>query len=156
LGRNFPFAPLFVLGEFGAELTNRVGLGFGGQSVAGNAYDELVKNHLKERFRLELLNRLDKIIVFRTLEKESLKEIVRREIEEVIRRLERAQAGVYTVGDDVLEWLLSQQRHGDEGARAARRLVEQEVVSLLSKALLDRPKKKAWNLKVSKNKLAIR
>lgn len=153
---SFRHAYIVLTSNAGAELTNRVGLGFGGQSVAGNAYDELVKNHLKERFRLELLNRLDKIIVFRTLEKDSLKEIVRREIEEVIRRLERAQAGVYTVGDDVLEWLLSQQRHGDEGARAARRLVEQEVVSLLSKALLDRPKKKAWNLKVSKNKLAIR
>jgi ATP-dependent Clp protease ATP-binding subunit ClpC len=140
----------------GAELIHRGSLGFGEAAVSSHAYDEMVKNHLKERFRLELLNRLDKIIVFRSLEKDSLKEIVRREVEEVVQRLERVQAGTYTIGDDVLEWLLAQQRHGDEGARVARRLVEQEVTSLLSKALLNQPKKKIWNIKVTKNKLAVK
>ncbi len=153
---SFRHAYIVLTSNAGAELINRGSLGFGDTSVSGHAYDEMVKSHLKERFRLELLNRLDKIIVFRALEKDSLKEIVRREVEEVVRRLEKVQAGTYTVGDDVLEWLLTQQRHGDEGARVARRLVEQEVMSLLSKALLNQPKKKIWNVKVTKNKLAVK
>ena len=70
--------------------------------------------------------------------------------------LQGAQSGVYTIGNDVLDWLLTKQTtHGEEGARAARRLVEEEVVSLMSKALLDQPKKRRWNLKVRKNKLAL-
>ncbi len=153
---SFRHAYIVLTSNAGAELIHRGSLGFGEAAVSGHAYDEMVKNHLKERFRLELLNRLDKIIVFRSLEKDSLKEIVRREVEEVVRRLERVQAGTYTIGDDVLEWLLAQQRHGDEGARVARRLVEQEVTSLLSKALLNQPKKKIWNIKVTKNKLAVK
>lgn len=153
---SFRHAYIVLTSNAGADLINRGSLGFGEAAVSGHAYDEMVKSHLKERFRLELLNRLDKIIVFRALEKDSLKEIVRREVEEVVRRLEKVQAGTYTVGDDVLEWLLAQQRHGDEGARVARRLVEQEVTSLLSKALLNQPKKKIWNIKVTKNKLAVK
>lgn len=153
---SFRHAYIVLTSNAGAELINRGSLGFGEVAASGHAYDEMVKNHLKERFRLELLNRLDKIIVFRNLEKDSLKEIVRREVDELVRRLKRVQAGTYTVGDDVLEWLLAQQRHGDEGARVARRLVEQEVTSLLSKALLNQPKKKIWNVKVSKNKLAVK
>lgn len=153
---SFRHAYIVLTSNAGAEFINRVSLGFGGTSLPGNSYDELVKNHLKDRFRLELLNRLDKIVVFRALEKDSLKEIVRREIEEVVKRLEQAQSGAYMVGDEVLEWLLTQQMQGDEGARAARRLVEQEVTSLLSKALLDKPRKRMWNVKVVKDKLTVR
>jgi ATP-dependent Clp protease ATP-binding subunit ClpC len=83
---SFRHAYIVLTSNAGAELINRVSLGFGGTSVSGNSYDELVKSHLKDRFRLELLNRLDKIVVFRTLEKDSMKEIVRREIEEEEKR----------------------------------------------------------------------
>lgn len=153
---SFRHAYIILTSNAGAEFANRVTLGFGETGKDGANQDELVKQQLKDRFRLELLNRLDKIVIFHALEKDSIKEIARREVEEVIRRLQGAQAGVYTIGNDVLDWLLVKHTgHGDEGARAARRLVEEEVVSLMSKALLDQPKKRRWNLKVQKNKLAL-
>lgn len=153
---SFRHAYIVLTSNAGAEFANRVALGFGEAQNAVASQDELIKQQLKHRFRLELLNRLDKIVVFHALEKASMKEIARREVAEVIQRLQGAQAGVYTIGNDVLDWLLTKQTsHGEEGARAARRLVEEEVVSLMSKALLDQPKKRRWNLKVRKNKLAL-
>lgn len=152
---SFRHAYIILTSNVGAEFVHRSAIGFGETATKGHEYDTLVKEQLKDRFRLELLNRLDKIVVFQSLERESLKEIVRREVAGLVKRLEETQSGAYRVGEEVLEWLASQHTQGEEGARAARRLVEQELTSLLSKALLERPKKRVWNVKVRKNKLAL-
>ncbi len=153
---SFRHAYIVLTSNAGAEFANRVALGFGATVPSPEQQDTLIKNQLKDSFRLELLNRLDKVVVFHALEKEHLKEITRREVAEVIRRLKTAQSGIYTVGDDVLEWLLTAHtRHPDEGARAARRLVEEHIVSVMSQALLDTPKKHRWDLRIRKNALVL-
>lgn len=157
-GRPITFRHAYVVltSNVGSDLVQGGSLGFGDSTFSERQYQDRVTAQLKDRFRLELLNRLDKIIVFNPLEKQGLKEIVRREVDAVIERLQKTQAGTYTVGEDVLEWLLQRSMAQEEGARAARRLVEQELVSILSKTLLDQPKKRRWNIKVSKNALAIK
>jgi len=90
---------------------------------------------LRRLFRPEFLNRVDAVIVFRPLNRVALREIVRLEIEKVRTRvlengldLELTPAGQ--------DWLCEQGYSEEYGARPLRRLVQQEVETPLSEALL--------------------
>lgn len=154
-GRSIPFRHAYVVltSNVGAEYLSRTALGFG--DAQANGFESLVKEQLKERFRPELLNRIDRIAVFRPLETDSMREIVRRELDETLKRLAEAQEVALSAGDDVLDWLLKRERATEDGARAARHLVEREIVSLLGSFLLEYPKRKKGTLKVSKDRIRI-
>ncbi|MCK9360810.1 ATP-dependent Clp protease ATP-binding subunit [Patescibacteria group bacterium] len=154
-GRTIPFRHAYVVltSNVGAEYLNRSALGFSGDVTSG--FETLVHGQLRERFRPELLNRIDRIVVFRPLENDSMREIVRRELDETLKRLIEAQEVAVSVGDEVLDYLVNRQRSAEEGARAARRVVEKEVVGILGSFLLEHPKKKKGTLTVSKDKLKV-
>ena len=153
-GRALSFRHAYVVltSNVGAEYLTRTSLGFGGE---GGGFESLVKEQLKERFRPELLNRLDRVVVFQPLGDKALRTILRRELDATLTRLEEAQRVALAAGDDVLDWLMGRSRPAEEGARAARRLVEREVVSLLSEFLIEHPNKRKGQLKVSKDQLKV-
>jgi len=101
------------------------------------------------------LNRLDRVVIFRSLERDSLKEILRRELDLIFHRLEEVQRVAYTAGDDVLEWLIKRHPINEEGGRAARRIVEREIVSLIGQTLMRHPQKRKGTLKVTKDALRV-
>lgn len=147
---------IVLTSNVGSDFLHRTRMGFEGMiDRSTSAYEQLTKEQLADRFRPELLNRLDRIIVFRPLEPATLREILRRELNVIFQRLHEAQKVAYTAGDDVLDWLLKQEFKPEEGARAARRVVEREIASLLGKAIVENPKKKKWKLRVSKNQLTV-
>lgn len=153
-GRHIPFRHAYIIltSNVGAEYLNRSALGFGGEV---DGFESLVRAQLKERFRPELLNRLDRIIVFKPLESETLREIVRRELDIVLGRIKEAQDVALSAGDDVLDWLMKRDFSTDEGARSARRIVEREVMSLLSEMLIEHPNKRKGTLKITKNAIKV-
>jgi ATP-dependent Clp protease ATP-binding subunit ClpC len=153
-GRAIPFRHSYIVltSNVGAEYLTRASLGFGN---AASGFESLVKEQLKERFRPELLNRIDRIVVFKPLEEQALRSILRRELDETLRRLEEAQKVALSAGDDVLDWLMRRERASEEGARAARRLVEREVVSSLSTFLLEHPNKRKGQIKITKDQLRV-
>jgi ATP-dependent Clp protease ATP-binding subunit ClpC len=154
-GRAIPFRHAYIVltSNVGAEYLSRTALGFG--DADANGFESLVKEQLKERFRPELLNRIDRIAVFRPLETASMREIVRRELDETLKRLAEAQEVALSAGDDVLDWLVNRDRSAEDGARAARHLVEREVMSLLGTFLLEHPKRKKGTISVSKDRIKI-
>ncbi len=157
-GRTIPLRHTYVVltSNVGADFVNRSSLGFGGAFTDDHdTYQRLIRAQLAERFRPELLNRLDGIVVFRPLESDALKEIIRRELYSVLERSQQAMSVAYSVGDNVLDWLLTHSGRTDEGARAARRVVEREVTSLLSSAIMENPKKRRWHIRIQKNILKV-
>lgn len=90
---------------------------------------------LRRLFRPEFLNRVDAVIVFRPLNRVALREIVRLEIEKVRARvLENGlDLEITPAGQD---WLCEQGYSDEYGARPLRRLIQQEVETPLSEALL--------------------
>lgn len=153
-GRVIPLrhAYLVLTSNVGSDAMHRARLGFDG--VATNeraAYDTLAREQLAERFRPELLNRMDRVVVFRPLERQAIKHVLRRELDELFLRVKQVQRIAYTAGDDVLEWLLGRERGAEEGARAARRLVEQEIAALLGKALVAQPNKRKGTIRVMRD-----
>ena len=138
----------------GAEYVQRRSLGFQGTDESAN-FTQLVKQQLSERFRPELLNRLDHIAVFQPLGQDILKVILKKELDQVFKRLEDHQATKYSVTQDVVDWLAKRGADSEEGARAARRLIEKEVISLLTQELIKKPQKRTWKLQLRKDKLQV-
>lgn len=101
-------------------------------------YEEMsrkLNTELRRLFRPEFLNRVDAVIIFHPLNRAALREIVRLEIEKVRARvrengleLELAPAGQ--------DWLCDHGYSDEYGARPLRRLIQQEVETPLSDALL--------------------
>jgi ATP-dependent Clp protease ATP-binding subunit ClpC len=101
-------------------------------------YQEMRKkllDALKRVFRPEFINRVDAVIVFRALSKESIKEIVQLEIDKVSQRLEE-HAMVINITPAALDLLAELGYDPEMGARPLRRVIQQEIEDAFSDALL--------------------
>lgn len=148
---SFRQAYIVLTSNVGADAVSRKTLGFGGTDAAHeDAFEQYVRSQLEERFRPELLNRLDHIVPFRPLETMHIRAIIKRELDMALRRVEQAQRVACTAGEDVMDWLAAQPFPEKEGARAARRLVDRTVSDLVGAFLAQKPTKKTLTLKVTK------
>lgn len=153
-GRPVSFRHAFVIltSNVGSDKLDRKALGFGdGQEDMAT----VTKEELSQRFRPELLNRLDRVVVFKPLATAELREILKRELDSILTRVNEAQRVACTAHDDVLDWLMRQPMPAEEGARAARRLVEREITSLITKLLAAKPQKKKIALKATATGLKL-
>jgi ATP-dependent Clp protease ATP-binding subunit ClpB len=90
---------------------------------------------LKRTLRPEFLNRIDEIIMFKSLTRSEIKEIVRLQLEQLKSNLaERGLRMRYT--DKLLDHLTKEAYHPQFGARPVKRLIQRELLNSLSKALL--------------------
>jgi len=90
---------------------------------------------LKRTFRPEFINRLDSVIVFRSLSKEDIGQIVSLEIEKVADRLVDHQITL-TANTEALNSLAEQGYDAEMGARPLRRTIQNLVEDPLSDGLL--------------------
>jgi ATP-dependent Clp protease ATP-binding subunit ClpB len=89
----------------------------------------------RRKFTPEFLNRLDKIVVFRTLGNEELNRIIDIELEGVQQRVQTASAGkpfLINVTDSARKFLLTEGIDLRYGARPLKRAIERLVVQPLS------------------------
>jgi ATP-dependent Clp protease ATP-binding subunit ClpC len=102
------------------------------------AYGEMRKKlmeSLKRVFRPEFINRVDSVIVFRSLNKDSIKQIVELEIKKVGERLEEHDI-VLTATPAALDLVAELGYDPDMGARPLKRVIQQKVEDALSDAML--------------------
>ena len=90
---------------------------------------------LRSHFRPEFLNRIDEIIVFRSLTKEQVVRIAGLLLDRVARRL-RAQHIEVTFTDDAVAHLAERGFDPEFGARPLQRTIQREVENELSRMLL--------------------
>ncbi len=94
-----------------------------------------LKGRMEKEFRPEFLNRLDEIIVFRSLTKEDLKAIVNMELAKVAKRI--ADKGMkLVVTEEAKEYLIEKGSSLEFGARPLRRAIEQHLEDMLAEELL--------------------
>jgi ATP-dependent Clp protease ATP-binding subunit ClpC len=102
------------------------------------SFDELkgdLMQLLRHSFRPEFLNRIDEIIVFRSLTREQLGEITRLMLDRVSRRL-RAQGVEPEFTDAAVAYLAEQGFDPEFGARPLRRAIQRLVENELSRNVL--------------------
>jgi ATP-dependent Clp protease ATP-binding subunit ClpC len=102
------------------------------------SYEEMRKKlteSLKKVFRPEFINRLDSVIVFRSLNKDDIRQIVNLELNKVTQRLAE-HAVTLTATEAALDMLAESGFDVEMGARPLRRVIQQKVEDPLSDALL--------------------
>ncbi|MDY0394872.1 ATP-dependent protease ATP-binding subunit ClpC [Virgibacillus halophilus] len=94
-----------------------------------------VMDELKKAFRPEFLNRIDETIVFHSLEKKHMKNIVTLMIEQLQRRL-KEQEIYFTITDKAVEKIASEGFEPEYGARPLRRSIQKNIEDMLSEEVL--------------------
>ncbi|PKN91178.1 MAG: NDP-hexose 4-ketoreductase [Chloroflexi bacterium HGW-Chloroflexi-6] len=101
-------------------------------------YDEMRKKlneSLKRAFRPEFINRVDSTIIFRALNRDDIKQIVRLELSKVAARLVEHNITL-TATPEALDLFAEQGYDAEMGARPLRRVIQMRVEDKLSDALL--------------------
>ena len=121
------------LQEFGT------GVGFGTQSK-NNAHDEIaegvIQDSLKKAFSPEFLNRIDDVIVFKSLDKEDIKRIVDIPLSEVVGRVKEL-GYVLKIEDTLKEYLVEKGYDEKYGARPLNRAIQKYVEDPISEKVLE-------------------
>ncbi|HZS92041.1 MAG TPA: ATP-dependent Clp protease ATP-binding subunit [Chloroflexota bacterium] len=138
---DFKNTVIIMTSNVGSTELRKVGkLGF---SMPGQESDEAVQDErksktlegLKRMFRPEFLNRIDQVVVFRSLTRENLEQIVGLMLHEVETRLAEQGIGL-EVGDDVRAFLIQEGYDEAYGARPLRRAIQAHVDDALADAIL--------------------
>jgi len=90
---------------------------------------------LKGHFRPEFLNRIDEVIVFHALTRENIREIVRLQLDRVVRTA-AAQRIALQVDDSLVDHLAGTGYRPEFGARELKRQIRLEVETLLAREIL--------------------
>lgn len=91
---------------------------------------------IKAHFRPEFINRLDDILPFLPLRKDDMQKIVTIQLNLLLKRLKERDVTL-TWTKDVVEQLAEQGYDPFFGARPLKRLIQQEIVNMLSKGILE-------------------
>ena len=140
LGRKIDFRNTIIImtSNVGAELIKKqTTLGFGAPNLDDN-YDAMrgkILEETKRVFKPEFLNRLDDIIVFHTLTKPDLIQIVNLEMSKVIERI-RTKDVHLTLDTTAQEFLIEKGYDPTYGARPMRRAVERYLEDPMAEEIL--------------------
>ena len=109
--------------------------------------DELINQELKSNFRPEFLNRLDEIINFEPLKKETLLKVVDLQLNRLRERLE-AKGIELEIDDDVLSLITEIGYNPSYGARPLKRVIQKELESQIAKYILKGKYKEGSTIKI--------
>lgn len=146
-GRRVDFTNTIVImtSNLGADkLQKEATLGF--QADRPSDFDDLENLHeqnkskvidkLKKEFRPELLNRIDKVIVFHALTKKEIYKIIDLQIDELRKRLQKHGLSV-TVTKGAKDYLLKHGYDALNGVRPLRRLIQDTIEDQMALELLE-------------------
>ncbi|MFO0890299.1 MAG: ATP-dependent Clp protease ATP-binding subunit [Isosphaeraceae bacterium] len=140
-GRNVDFKNTIIImtTNAGAEVTSSSNIfGFDRGRDESGSYEQMkerLKVAIEKYFRPEFLNRLDDVIVFHSLNKEDLKQIVDIELTKIRGRM--ADRGLELVlTDEAKDYLIVKGYNPDYGARPLRRAIENMIENPLSEEIL--------------------
>jgi ATP-dependent Clp protease ATP-binding subunit ClpC len=128
-------------------------LGFRSSDVR-SAYETLKQNIIaetKNNFRIEFINRLSGIVVFKPLIREDMDQIFRLMVHNIEDRL--AEQGLsLKISNDLRDRIIAESDFEQYGARSLGRIIERDIEDFLAQALLKDSYKKGTCLAVSLNK----
>jgi ATP-dependent Clp protease ATP-binding subunit ClpC len=159
---NFKNTIIMMTSNIGSDLIKKEsGFGFGGRD-AETRYDRLVdriNDLLKQYFKPEFLNRLDGVIVFRSLDKKTLRGIARLMLGELRGRLKNLQLKL-DVTESALNVIVEQGYSAEYGARPMGRVIVEQVEDKIAEGVLLGQIEKGSTVKVategSKVKILVR
>jgi ATP-dependent Clp protease ATP-binding subunit ClpC len=137
---DFRNAVIIMTSNVGAkDIFNGRSLGFADTTSEDYDWERIRKSIMeavKKTFRPEFLNRIDEMVVFRTLRKKELLSIVDLMMDEVVERLREKDINIY-VSPEAKDLILEKGFDPKFGARPLRRAIQQMVEDRLADMILD-------------------
>lgn len=136
---SFKNAIIIMTSNVGASkiTNNQSALGFGDNTNENLNIEELVMEDLKKTFKPEFLNRIDEIIVFNRLEKDDIKEIAKRMLKTLTKRLAEMDIKL-SFTDEAISAIADAGFDNVYGARPLRRAIQQKIEDPLSELMLEK------------------
>ena len=115
-------------------------LGFATSEDEKQNYEQMkgkVMEEVRRIFKPEFLNRIDETIVFRSLNKEDMKQIVSLMTKELAKRCKEQMGIALTVRDSAKNYIVEKAYEPKYGARPLRRKIQNEIEDKLAEEILD-------------------
>jgi ATP-dependent Clp protease ATP-binding subunit ClpC len=141
LGRKIDFRNtiLIMTSNVGAEILQRnTSMGFGVEDSAEDEYEkvrEKILDETKRVFKPEFLNRLNELVIFKSLGRQDMQAIVELELRNVATRL-KEQDLTFEFSEAAKSFLISKGYDEKYGARPLRRAIERQLEDPLAEAIL--------------------
>lgn len=150
---NFKNTVIIMTSNIGSQHIDRLsnlGFGSGGGTTEMERFERVkdkVTDSLKEFFRPEFLNRLDDVIIFNILSPESIREIVKLQVDIVAKRLEEKQITL-TFSESALGHLGKEGYNPQYGARPLKRLIQTKILTPIANMMVARGVLEGGSVKV--------
>jgi len=136
---NFKNTVIILTSNIGAEYIDKMShFGFAQNTDDASSYDRAkgkVYDALKDFFRPEFLNRLDEIVLFDILSRETVKNIAEIQIDLVIKRLKEKDITL-KIGKEVIEHLAKEGYDPHYGARPMKRLIQNKILTPIASFII--------------------
>lgn len=148
---DFKNTVIIMTSNIGAEMLKKQGsIGFKSQAedVTYQAMKERLLDEVKKAFKPEFINRVDDIIVFRSLTKEDLIRIVELEVEDVESRLKEQNIEI-ELTQEAKEFLTEKGFDRNFGARPLKRTIQRFLEDPMAEEIIKGTFRKGGKIKVS-------
>ncbi|HLB32143.1 MAG TPA: ATP-dependent Clp protease ATP-binding subunit [Patescibacteria group bacterium] len=158
---NFRHTLIVMTSNIGMKEISTFGpIGFNKKS-SWQSFDELkekILQKLKGQLSPEFINRVDRIIVFKTLTDTSFRKIAQLELDKLAARLKKQENVKVQFSGDVAGWIARVGANREFGARPLRRAIQQHIENLLADELLksQSDKKSTIALTVEDNQIRLK
>ena len=151
---NFKNTVIIITSNAGLERFEQGGIGFSSsESEKMILLNEDLRTELEQRFRPEMLNRLDNICIFQPLNKKTLEKIVEKEMKELTYRMNEMGLEI-KIHDKITQHVCSliDPRFG---ARTVRQKIQQEIETRIAERLSKKDKPKSLIIKLKGSKISV-
>ncbi len=147
---NFTNTIVIMTSNIGAKKVSEFGKGVGfntsfSDSQSYEVKKSIVQKSLKQHFNPEFLNRIDDIISFNSLNKETLHKIIEMELSKLTSRLKEKNYKI-TFDKTIIERISELNTQEDYGARPIKRIIQNLCEDFLSEAILRKEIKENENI----------
>ena len=133
------------------------GLGFNRTEgeITGEAAEGIILKVLRKQFAPEFLNRLDDIIMFNPLNKESARLIADLELTDLIQRMS-GNGFTLSVSDEAKDFLVQKGFDAQYGARSLKRAIQHHLEDALCDAIMEKPGQTDFEATLADGKIIIK
>ena len=160
VGRKIDFRNTIIImtSNLGADLIRKsTEMGFGAKEnmLDYKQMQEKIEGAVKKHFKPEFINRLDGLVIFKTLDKAALRQVVDLEIKKLQTRLARKKTRL-DLDTTAIDFLVEKGFMPEMGARPLRRVVEQFIEDPLAEKMLQNPSdNRVFKISVKDNALSF-
>jgi ATP-dependent Clp protease ATP-binding subunit ClpC len=159
---NFTNTLIIMTSNVGAKRVSEFGGGVGfstssSETQKAEVKRTMIQKALKQQFNPEFLNRIDDIILFNSLDEESIRKIITLEVQKLVKRLNEKK---YTIKIDqtVIDEIKNRNSQEEFGARPIKRIIQSLIEDFLSDEILkgNIKENRPYTLRYKEDKLVLR